>query len=218
MSRKRQTPVKATKRRARVLIADDHRIVALGVARLLSDHCDVLGVFADGESLLAAAVQLEPDLVVVDISMPGGGGLAAIRELRHRRLPSKAIVLTMHHDRQLADEARIAGASAYLLKDIAGEELLTAVDVVLRGEVYFPSPTPERRPVRGARADAKLTPRQRDVLRLIARGMRAKEIGAELQMSPRTVETHKYEMMETLGLASLADLVRYAIRLGLVDD
>jgi DNA-binding NarL/FixJ family response regulator len=210
------------KRRPKVLLADDHAIVAEGLATLLKDYFDLVGTVGDGSALIDAARKLLPDVIVADIAMPVMSGLEALRRLRAVKNDAKVIFLTMHTDAELATEAFRAGASGYVLKHSAGEELIAAIREVLQGRIYLtplitkdvittltePAPKPAM----------KLTPRQRDVLRLIAKGRRMKEIAAILELSTRTVESHKYEMMRSLGVESTAELVRYAIQIGLVES
>jgi DNA-binding NarL/FixJ family response regulator len=208
------------KQRTKVLLADDHTVVAEGLATLLKNRFDLVGTVSNGSELIDAARKLRPDVIVADISMPVLSGLEALRRLKAARSEAKVIFLTMHADAQLATEAFRAGASGYVLKQSAGEELIAAIQEVLEGRTYltplmtkdvianFTESTPPT---------VKLTPRQREVLRLIAEGRRMKEIGAILQLSTRTVETHKYEMMRGLGVESTAALVRYAIQIGLVN-
>jgi DNA-binding NarL/FixJ family response regulator len=206
--------------RARVLLADDHKIVADGLVSLLKEHFDLVGTVGDGGALVDAARQLRPDVIVTDIAMPGLSGLDALRRLKGERLTVKCIFLTMHADAQLATEAFRAGASGYVLKQSAGDELIAAIHEVLQGRTYLtPLITKDVLTSLTLPADepaVTLTPRQREVLRLIAEGKRMKEIAASLQLSTRTVETHKYDMMQTLGVQSTAELVRYAMRHGLV--
>ncbi len=203
-------------RRNTVLLADDHAIVLEGLARLLREHSfDVVGAVGDGHLLIEAAKRLRPDVIVTDLSMPGLSGLDVLLRLRAERVDSKIIVLTMHNDADLATAAMRGGASGFLLKESAGEELLAAIRQALQGRVYLtPALTRdvmERMAGSPGALKPQLTPRQRDVLRLIVKGQRMKEIAANLGLSIRTVETHKYEMMETLGLHSTAELVRYAL-------
>ena len=207
------------KHRTKVLLADDHTVVAEGLATLLKNRFDLVGTVGNGSELIDAARKLRPDVIVADISMPVLSGLEALRRLKAARSDAKVIFLTMHADAQLATEAFRAGASGYVLKQSAGEELIAAIQEVLQGRTYltplmtkdvianFTETTPPT---------VKLTTRQREVLRLIAEGRRMKEIGAILQLSTRTVETHKYEMMRGLGVESTAELVRYAVQIGLV--
>jgi two-component system, NarL family, response regulator NreC len=207
-------------RRTTVLLADDHAIVAEGLASMLNSHVDLMGTVGDGGQLLEAARELRPDVIVADMAMPVLSGLEVLRRLKAERIDTKVIFLTMHADAQLATEALRAGASGYVLKHSAGEELIRAIQEVVEGRVYLtPLLTkdvittltePTTQPA------VRLTPRQREVLRLIAEGRRMKEIAATLQLSTRTVESHKYEMMRALGVDSTAALVRYAIQLGLV--
>ncbi len=203
-------------RRPTVLLADDHAIVTDGLARILKDaHFDVVGAVRDGQQLLDAAARLRPDVIITDLSMPGLSGIDALARLKAEHLQSRVIVLTMHHDAELATDAIRGGASGFLLKESAGDELLTAVHQVLDGKVYI-TPTVAQEVMdcmaRPAKAKApQVTPRQRDILRLIVKGQRMKEIAANLGLSIRTVEGYKYEMMEVLGVTSTAELVRYAL-------
>jgi DNA-binding NarL/FixJ family response regulator len=202
-------------RRSTVLVADDHTIVMEGLVSLLKEEFDVVGAVRDGFVLLDTAKRLRPDVIVTDISMPGLSGLDVLPRLKAERFDSKIIVLTMHNDAELAARAMRAGASGFLLKQSAGEELVTAIRQALLGHVYLtPALTKEvmaRMAAPAGQPEPQLTTRQQDVLRLIVEGRRMKEIAAALQLSPRTVETHKYEMMQALGLHSTAELVRYAI-------
>jgi DNA-binding NarL/FixJ family response regulator len=210
-------------KRHTVLLADDHAIVTEGLARLLREHeFDVVGAVGDGQLLIDAARQHRPDVIVTDLSMPGLSGLDVLARLRAERIDSKVVVLTMHNDADLATVAMRAGASGFLLKESAGEELVAAIRQALQGRVYLtPALTRdvmERMAGSAGASEPQLTPRQRDVLRLIVKGQRMKEIAANLGLSTRTVETHKYEMMEALGLHSTAELVRYALDRRLVLD
>jgi DNA-binding NarL/FixJ family response regulator len=199
-----------------VLLADDHAIVTDGLAKILKEaRFDVVGAVRDGQQLLDAAARLRPDVIITDLSMPGLSGLDALARLRTAHVQSKVIVLTMHHDADLAADAIRGGASGFLLKESAGDELLTAVRHALDGKVYItPTVTQEimERMARPAKAtEPQVTARQRDILRLIVQGQRMKEIAATLGLSTRTVEGHKYQMMESLGVTSTAELVRYAL-------
>jgi DNA-binding NarL/FixJ family response regulator len=208
-------------RRPKILLADDHAIVADGLISLLKDSYELVGAVRDGRQLVDAAKRLRPDVIVADISMPALSGLDALRQLRAEHLDVKVIFLTMHAEKELATEAVRAGASGFLLKQSAGDELLNAIDEVLHGRMYL-TPAVTKDVIAGMSAAPlparTLTPRQRDVLRLIVAGRRMKEIASELNLSTRTVESHKYEMMAALGVESTAELVRYAIQRGLVTD
>lgn len=208
--------------RARVLLADDHTLVAEGIGTLLKERYKIVGIVNDGQALVRAALKLRPDVIVADISMPLKSGLEALRELKTMGVPAKFLVLTMDADPQVAVEALEAGASGYLLKHSTATDLLTAMQEVLKGRIYT-SPS-ARIPKISNRTELmrprpiELTPRRREVLRLIAQGQRPKQIATELGLSKRTVETHKYEIMSTLGLRSTAELVRYAVKLRLVPE
>ena len=206
--------------RARILIVDDHQVVAQGLRLLLDGHFDIVDTIADGRFVVDAVRRLKPDLILLDLSMPAVSGLEAMRQLKAHDLPFKAIVLTMHADANLAVEALKAGASGYLLKESSGEELLTAIQVVLRGESYLAAGlTKEIVTLMVGAADpsrVELTVQQREVLRLIVQGQRAKEIAATLAISPRSVDAVKYKMMQTLNVHSTAELVRYAVEHRLV--
>ena len=206
--------------RATLLLADDHALVAEGLATLLKGHFDLVGTVGDGSQLIEAAQELRPDVIVADMAMPVLSGLEALRRLKAEGLDAKVIFLTMHADAQLATAALRAGASGYVLKHSAGEELITAIQEALQGRTYL-TPRIANDVITSLMAPEKqaavtLTPRQREVLRLIAEGWRMKEIAATLQLSTRTVETHKYDMMRALGVQSTAELVRYALHHRLV--
>jgi DNA-binding NarL/FixJ family response regulator len=205
--------------RATVLVADDHAVVAEGLASLLRAEFSLVGTVTDGAQLLEAARRFQPDVIVTDMAMPGLNGLDALRQLRADGLASRVVVLTMHADVQLAAEALRAGASGFVVKSAAGKELVAAIHAVLRGKTYLTADLAQdvlaELAEGGTAGEAKLTPRQREVLRLIAAGRTMKEAAAILGVSPRTVETHKYQIMETLGLGTTAELIRYALEHGL---
>lgn len=206
-----------------IVVADDHTIVREGLVGLLREHrFDVVGSVGDGRQLLDAAKRHRPDVIVTDISMPGLSGLEVMPQLKAASPDTRVIVLTMHEDAELAARALRGGASGFLLKDSAGEELVNAVHQALQGRVYLaPALT---RDVMARMADAhaaegpRLTVRQLEVLRLVVEGKRMKEIGAILQLSSRTVETHKYELMSVLGVHSTAELVKYALQNRLIEN
>ena len=208
-------------RRSTVLLADDHAMLREGIAKLLTDHdFEVVGTVGDANDLLEVARRVRPDVILTDISMPPGlSGLDVIDRLKAERIDSKVIVLTMHDDADLATRAARAGAAGFVLKYAAGEELVTAIQQALQGRVYF-SPVVTKgvmeRLAAPAESEPLLSRRQIDVLRLILDGHRMKEIAAALELSPRTVETHKYDMMRTLGVRSTAELVKYAIEKRLI--
>jgi DNA-binding NarL/FixJ family response regulator len=205
----------------RVVLADDHVVVVQGLASLLGPETDLLAVAHDGKELLAAILRWQPDVVVTDLAMPGLSGLDVLREARARDLPARFLFLTAHAEPHLGAEILRAGAAGYLLKHSAGEELLQAIHVVASGGTYV-SPRQARQVLDAmAAVDAParpvLPPRQLEVLRLLADGRRMKEIAAELGLSVRTVEDHKAQLMRTLDVESTAELVRSAIRRGLLE-
>jgi DNA-binding NarL/FixJ family response regulator len=207
--------------RTRVLLADDHAMVAEGLESLLKDTYDLVGVVHDGRALLDAAETLRPDVIVTDISMPLLNGLDAIRQILSRRPETHILVLTMHADTQLAVDAFRAGASGYVLKISPGEELITAIAQVAQGRSYITTLLAKDlitvlMEARGEAGRPTLTDRQREILQLIAEGRTMKEVASILHISPRTAESHKYAIMRTLGVETTAALIQHAIRLKLV--
>ena len=208
-------------RKITVLVADDHAIVKEGLVALLREQdFDVVGAVGDGEQLIELARRLSPDVIVTDWSMPGLTGMQALERLKSERITSRIIMLTMHSDGERAAQAMRAGASGFVLKESAGEELVHAIQQAMQGRVYL-TPAVTKAVVESmttTRTAPELTVRQREVLRLIAKGQRMKEIAAALDLSTRTVEFHKYEMMNSLGVTSTAALVRYAIEHGITES
>lgn len=209
--------------RTRLLLADDHAIVAQGLEALLKDDFELVGIVHDGRSLLDAAETLRPDVILTDISMPLLNGLDAIRQIRARRPTTRVIVLTMHPETQLAVDAFRAGASGYMLKVSPVEELITAIQQVAQGRAYVTTLLSKDLITllldaggHSPAGDSPLTARQREVLQLIAEGRTMKDVASILNISPRTAESHKYEIMQALGVQTTAELIRYAIRLKLV--
>jgi|ERR1035438_8046932 DNA-binding NarL/FixJ family response regulator len=198
-------------------MADDHTMLLDAFKRLLEPQCVVVGTASDGRAMVELAMQTEPDVVVLDISMPRLNGLEAAAQLR-RKLPAvKIIFLTVNQDPDVAAEAIRQGASAFLLKSSASGELITAIELALAGKTYITPLITKGRPLgvflneSGKPAADKLTVRQREVLQLLAEGRSMKESGDILHLTPRTVAFHKYNMMETLGLKTGAELVQYAV-------
>jgi DNA-binding NarL/FixJ family response regulator len=209
-------------RRPRVLLADDHRLLREAFARLLEPDCDVVGTAADGRAVLATAPKLRPDIVVLDIAMPLLNGLDAARQLKRLMPEVKVIFLTVNEDPDVASEAFRAGASGFLLKNSAAAELTQAVQEVYRGRSYV-TPQATRGLVNNlmetpesSKDGYELSPRQREVLQLLAEGQTMKEIAGILKITSRTVAFHKYGMMEALNIKSNAELIQFAIRIGLV--
>jgi len=209
--------------RTTVLLADDHKMFAQGLRALLEDEFDLVGSVENGQALVDAAAKSNPDVIVVDISMPVMNGLDAVRQLKERRIPAKIIFLTMHADDRLLAEAFRCGGSGYVLKQSAGEELILAIKQVLAGHKYV-TPLLAKEWVEDVskgidvRKKLALTPRQREVLRLIIEGCTMKEVANRMGISTRTAESHKYEMMEGMGVDSTAELIQYAVKIGLTDS
>jgi len=206
--------------RPRVLLADDHEIVIEGLRRILEAEFEIAGTAGDGRALVQSAVELRPDVIVADISMPLLNGIEATRQIVDANPKARVIILTMHADVPYAIEALDAGALGYVLKSSAGQLLVTAIREALRSRVFVtPSITADvvqsrsgRPPVRTRKDAQPLTARQREVARLISEGRTTKEIAGIIHVSVRTVEFHKYGAMETLGLKSVAELVHYAMK------
>jgi DNA-binding NarL/FixJ family response regulator len=204
-------------RAPRVLLADDHTMLLDAFQRLLEPQCVVVGTASDGRALVELATHTQPDVVVLDISMPRLNGFEAAAQLR-RKLPAvKIIFLTVNQDPDVAAEAIRRGASGFLLKNSASNELISAIELALAGKTYITPLITKGRPLgvflneSGKPATDKLTARQREVLQLLAEGRSMKESGDILNLTPRTVAFHKYNMMETLGLKTGAELVQYAV-------
>lgn len=208
----------------RVLLADDHTLVRAGIRALLvgMPEVDVVGEAADGEAALQLALRLQPDVVLMDIAMKGVNGLQAAVRLRQELPNTRVIMLSMHATGDYVQQALRAGAAGYLLKDAATLELQLALQAVARGDTYL-SPGVSAQVVQGflqqdkPAGDVALTPRQSQVLGLIAAGLSTKEIAFKLQLSGKTVDTHRSQLMERLDIHDVAGLVRYAIRIGLID-
>lgn len=204
--------------RPRVLLADDHQMLLDALKGVLEPSCEVVGTVSDGRALLAAAAKLQPDIVVLDIAMPNLNGLDAARHLKPTMPKVKLIFMTMNEDPDLVGEAFRAGASAYLLKQAAALELTHAIKHVLKGRFYVTPSAAEGQAKISLRAPnarqrvAEPTPRQREVIQLLAEGRSMKEVASILQITKRTVAAHKYAIMDLLQLKTNADLVRYAIK------
>ncbi|HMU61237.1 MAG TPA: response regulator transcription factor [Gemmatimonadales bacterium] len=211
-------------RRPRLLLADDHLLVAEALRSLLEGEFELVGVVEDGRALVEAAKKLHPEVIVADITMPHLNGIDALIHLRQAGNNVPVVFLTMHRDVTFARRALEAGAAGFVLKHSASEELVAALRAALKGETYL-SPqiageilsAMQKGPDQPADPVASLTPRQREVLQLLAEGRSAKEIASRLGISARTVEFHKYQMMETLGVHTNAELVHFALKQGLVE-
>lgn len=208
--------------RPRVILADDHVMVAEGLGRLVGEVADLVAQVQDGKQLVEAVQRLKPDIVVSDVAMPVMSGLEALRQLKAGGSKVRFIFLTVHTEPQLATQAIRAGACGYLLKAAAGEELLDAIRAVMADRIYL---TPhitkdvlQTMSQSAADSSPSLSPRQFEVLRLIAQGKRMKEIAAQLNISVRTVEDHKAQLLAALRAKSTADLIKFAVRQGLVPE
>jgi DNA-binding NarL/FixJ family response regulator len=209
--------------RVRVLLADDHRILAEGLRSLLVPEFDLIGVVEDGRAMVEAAKALKPDVIIADISMPQLNGIEALEEVRKFNPNVRVIFLTMHRDVVYARRALEAGAVGFVVKHAALDELVLAVRAAAQGRIFV-TPALAGEVLRGMKQDpletadpvASLTLRQREVLRLLVDGLTTKEIGSKLHISARTVEDHKYRMLECLGVKGNAELIHFAIKHGIV--
>jgi DNA-binding NarL/FixJ family response regulator len=204
-------------KKTRILLADDHMILLDALVSLLGQEFDVVGVAREADTMLEMARRLQPDIVVLDISMPHVNGIEAARLLRKEANPAKILFLSMYADLPLVEEAFRSGAAGYVLKAGETSELIKALQCVARGGTYV---TPLLGDLISSllttgsqqRRQASLTSRQCEVLRLLAEGRTMKEIGQQLNITARTTESHKYEIMRNLGVKTTAELIRYAIR------
>lgn len=201
----------------RIILADDHTLLLEAFEKLLSTECDVIAKVPDGRALVAAVNDLHPDAVVIDVGMPLLNGLDAARQIKQAHPSVKIVFVTMNEDPDLAAEAFRAGGSAYLLKRSAGAELLSAIREAMKGRSYVTPLVTEGMlgALMSSHADKtahQLTPRQREVLQLLAEGKSMKEVASILNVTPRTVAFHKYRMMEQLNIKNNAELIQYAIR------
>ncbi|RJT26613.1 DNA-binding response regulator [Mesorhizobium waimense] len=205
-----------------MILADDHLMVAEALGRLIAEVADLVGRAADGQQLVESARRLKPDIIVSDITMPVMSGLDALRQLKSEQSSARFIFLTVHTEASVAAEAMRAGACGYLLKAAAGEELLDAIRAVMAGRIYL-TPHIAGDVLRTISQPADhgehhLTSRQREILGLIAQGKRMKEIAGDLKISVRTVEDHKSQLLHVLGAKRTADLIRFAVKQGLISD
>jgi DNA-binding NarL/FixJ family response regulator len=208
----------------RILLADDHKIFLEGLQRLLESDFDVVGMAEDGRTLVSAAQELQPDVIIADISMPGLNGIEAAQQLRKASTRAKIIFLSMHADASFVREGFRAGASGYVVKRAASDELAKAIWTVLQGGIFLcpcigeeAAGTPLESSEELEWHNGSLTPRQREVLQLVAEGRTIKEIARTLEVSPKTAEFHKYSLMQRLGVRTTADLTKYAVKHGFVE-
>lgn len=207
--------------RPRLLLADDHRLFGDGLRSLLDDEFDLVGVVEDGLALVEAALRLRPDLIVSDITMPQLNGLDALKRLRLVMPEVRVVFVTMHDDLSYVRRALDAGAAGYVLKQSASAELLQALHTALDGRCFLTPSCADTllHSMRGGvAANVAPTPRQREVLQLLVQGLSVKQVAGQLEISTRTVEFHKYTLMESIGVKNTAELIRYAMRHGIVTD
>ena len=208
----------------RIVVADDHTLVRAGLVTLMSRMPDVeiAGEVADGRAALKMVKELQPDIAILDISMPELNGLDAAEKLRHESPKTKVIILSMHANEEYVAQALKAGAAGYLLKDAATTELDMAIRVVAQGQFYL-SPSISRQVVDtylhgGPTGLDLLSPRQREILQLIAEGKSTREIAETLHLSVKTIETHRAQLMDRLDIHDVAGLIKYALRKGLISN
>lgn len=211
-----------TAQRARLIVADDHLVIVEGISNLLLPSYEIVGTARDGRELIEAAQRLKPDVILLDISMPRMNGIEAARRVRRLLPATKIVILSMHSEPAYVREALRAGASGYVVKTAGSTEVIKAVEEVLQGRYYITPelaaiPTDVIRQARSARhtLPGELTPRQREILQLVAEGRGAREIAAVLEISMKTVEFHKSAIMSRLNLRSIAALTRYALEHGI---
>jgi len=210
--------------KAKILIADDHRIVIDGLQRLLEPEYDVVGAVNDGRALLSAVSQLNPDVALVDVSMPLLNGIYATRRIVKRHPRVRVIIFTMNADVDIAREALVAGAKGYVLKGSPIEEILSAVGEVLKGNVYLSQPVTRdilcscrTRGTNGYDLESPLSAREKEVLLLSAEGCSHKEVASALKISVKTAQSHRQNIKKKLGLESVAQLTQYAVKRRIVD-
>jgi len=210
----------------RVLIADDHAIVRTGLRALIEAEpsLELIGEAAGGYEAIEMVAETSPDILLLDLSMPDLDGIAVTKKLKPEYPDLRILILTIHEDEALVREAIKAGASGYILKRAAEDELVSAINVIMRGDMYVDHALlrplvddTEEGPTHGPGQIEELTPREQDVLRLIVLGYTNRQVGEELNISVRTVEGHRSNLSEKIGSRSRADLVRYAREQGLVD-
>lgn len=212
-------------KRTRILLADDHAVVIEGLRRILErSEFEIVGAVGDGHALVKSAAVLQPDITITDVVMPVLNGIEAAGQIRQLNPASKIIFLTMHAEEFFVRQALAAGGCGYVLKSSAGDDLITAINAALDGRVYLTESLAralkkslQAGPVAGKSPIDELTHRQREVLQLLAEGCQAKEIAASLNVSPKTVEFHKYRLMDVLGVRTIAQLARYAAKNGIVE-
>jgi two-component system response regulator NreC len=203
-----------------VVIADDHALLRAGLRMLIDAQTDmqVVGEAGDPTTAIRKAREMKPDIVLLDISMPGGGGIGAIEELVRRVPRSRVLVLTMHDERAYVDSALAAGAVGYVVKKAADTELLSAIRAVHHGRIFVDAsgggPARSVRPPKRSRVGGLLSPREREVLELLARGYTNRQVAARMRVSVKSAETYRARLMKKLNLNDRSDLVRFALQAG----
>jgi len=200
-----------------LILADDHKIVRDGLRVLIerSNRFRVVGEASDGRALVELVLRLKPDIVVTDLGMAELNGIEAVKQLRAGHYHGMIVMLSAHDERRYVSQALSAGVNAYLHKDDAFEQILTAIEAVKEGQTFLSARLPQGKDGGVKMLDDVLSPREREVLQLLAEGKTSKEIAATLFLSPKTVDTHRQHIMDKLGLHSIAELTKYAIREGL---
>ena len=203
-------------RRQRIVVVDDHALVRAGLRAVLErvEGIEVTADTGDASTAIAAIGKTRADVALVDLTMPGTDGLELTRKIARAYPKTRVLIVSMHNDAEHVRRSRQAGASGYIVKSAPAEELVAAIDVVARGEESFP----ELAPAPGGDRLATLTPRQREVLEMIAHGNTTNDIARQLQLSVKTVESHRAQLMERLNIRNVAGLVRFAIRTGVVES
>src|SRR6266849_4148720 len=210
----------------RILVADDHEIVRHGVRNLLQEHAgwEVCAEAVDGREAVEKAVQLRPDIVILDIGMPNLNGLEATRQILHNRPEARVLILTIHESEQVVREVLEAGARGYLLKSDTGRDLVSAIEALQKNQTFFTSNVAEMvlenylrsKPEFSPSSKNELTPREREIVQLLAEGKSTKEVAVALGLSVKTAETHRANIMRKLNLHSISELVLYAVRNNIV--
>ena len=208
-------------KRPRIILADDHRMFAEGLKRLLEPDYEIVAMIEDGKELVATVTEIPTDLILVDISMPGLNGIEAARKIIESNKNAKIILLTMHDEETYVTTALDAGVRGYVLKQAEPSELLAAIKEVLKGSVYVSPSLASKVLFSRRKGDSnqpptiRLQPRQREILRLLAEGKTAKEIAANLHLTAKTIEYHKYQIMLKLNVQTSAQLIQYAVKHGI---
>lgn len=204
--------------RTRVVIVDDHPMVAQGIQSILEifDDVEVIATLSDGQEIIDKVEDLEPDVILLDLNMPGIGGLSTTEIILERRPAMRILILSMHDNPEYISSALNHGAAGYVLKDVPTDEIKKAIDAVMAGQQYLSAGVEDRLKTASGGARAQLTNREQTILLQLARGLSNKEVAIELDISVRTVETHRKNIKKKLGISSTAGLMRYAMEHGVL--